>query len=335
MSDAADRPRPARDARPTHVRAPEVSVIIPTYKRAGRLAGVVQALSKQTLSPERFEVVGVDNFSQDDTFETLLVLAATVPFSMRVLQTESNHGPAPARNLGWRSATAPIVAFLDDDCLPDPDWLANGLAVMASDESLGVVQGRVRTPDDFDPTNMAPWYHCQIIDGPTPFFEACNIFYRRAALEATGGFDEGFGWWGEDSALGWSVVEGGWERGFADQATVVHAVVQRGWRWHFDNGLLDRNMMKVARRHRGFRAEAFWQPWIYRRDDAAFMVAVLGVLAALRFRPALVLALPYVWIRRPRGDVPDPIRFMVESMAVDAARSTGQLRAALDRVRAG
>jgi GT2 family glycosyltransferase len=309
---------------------PDISVIIPTYKRADRLVGVIEALSRQTLAADRFEVVAIDNFSQDDTWETLLVLAATVAFSMRVLQTTSNNGPAPARNLGWRSATAPIVVFLDDDCLPEPEWLSDGLAVLQSDESLGVVQGRVRTPDGFVSEGMEPWYHCQVIDGPTPFFEACNIFYRRTALEEAGGFEESFGWWGEDSALGWQVVEAGWGRGFAAGAVVVHAVQQRGWKWHFDNGLLDRNMVKIARDHPGFRAEAFWRSWAYRREDAAFVVAVVGVIAALRFRPSLLLALPYLWLRRPRNDVPDPFRFMAENMAVDAARSAGQLRAAVE-----
>ena len=68
---------------------------------------------------------------------------------------------------------------------PDPDWLRATLATMAADEALGVVQGMsVRILlDDFDPAGMPTWYHTHIIDGPTPHFEAANIWYRRAALE--------------------------------------------------------------------------------------------------------------------------------------------------------
>jgi GT2 family glycosyltransferase len=329
VSEAVERPKRARRAPDRNVPEPEVSIIIPTFKRADRLAGVIGALAEQTCAPGRFEVIAVDNCSQDSTFETLLVLAATVPFSMRVLQTESNHGPASARNLGWRASSAPVVVFLDDDCLPEPGWLSDGLSVMDADPSLGVVQGRVRTPDDFNPVGMGTWYHCQIIDGPTPYFEACNIFYRRAALEEADGFDETIGWWGEDSKLGWQVVESGWQRGFADGAVVVHAVQARGWRWHFDNAWLDRHMVKIAGEHPGFRRDAFWRPWAYRREDAAFVIGVVGLLTALRFRPALLLALPYLWMRRPKKDFPDPLRFMVQTMAVDAARSAGQLRAAV------
>jgi glycosyltransferase involved in cell wall biosynthesis len=331
------RPAPAKKAAVSSGKSPankatspEVSVIIPTYRRADRLIGVIGALAEQTLDTSRFEVIAIDNFSEDTTKETLDALAATVPFTLRVLQTTSNHGPAPARNLGWRAASTPIVAFLDDDCLPEPEWLAAGLSTIQADESLGVVQGRVRTPHDFNPINMRAWYHCQIIDGPTPYFEACNIFYRRAALEMADGYDESIGWWGEDTELGWRVVEGGWGRGFAAHAVVEHAVVARGWRWHFDNGLLEGNMVKIAGDHPGFRSEAFWRPWAFRREDAGFVCAMVGLVAALKFRPALLLALPYLIWRRPRMVHDNPLAVMAQSVAVDAGRSVSQLRGSLD-----
>jgi GT2 family glycosyltransferase len=345
MSDDAQRPaRPARPARPRRTAAkakpgassgpagattPEITIVVPTYRRSERLPGLVAALSAQTFDPRRFELVAVDNCSQDDTWETLTALSATVPFTMRLLQTEVNKGPAPARNLGWRSSAAPLVVFLDDDCLPEPEWLAAGVARMQADEQLGVLQGRVRTPHDFDPTTMGAWYHCQIIDEPTPYFEACNIFYRRAALEESRGFDETIGWWCEDTMLGWNVVEAGWGRSFTPDAVVEHAVVARGWKWHFDNGLLEGNIVKVAAAHPGFRQEAFWQPWAFRRNDAGFVVAVVGLVAALRFRPALLLALPYLWFVRPRRGQVDPLRTMATGIIVDASRSASQLRAAV------
>jgi GT2 family glycosyltransferase len=330
VSEAVERSKRARKAPVKKVPTPEVSIIIPTYKRAERLVGVIGALSAQSLLADRFEVIAVDNFSEDDTFETLLVLAATAPFSMRVLQTTSNHGPAPARNLGWRAASSPVVVFLDDDCLPEPDWLSNGLAVMQSDESLGVLQGGVCLPHDFDPRGMPTWYHTQIIEGPTPFFEACNIFYRRGALEDAGGFDESIGWWGEDTVLGWQVVEAGWGRGFAGDAVVVHSVVERGWRYQFDNALLDRNLVRMARQHPGFRREAFWRPWAVQPEHAVFMMAVVGLVASLRFRPAILLALPYAWLRKPHWDFPNPLRYVAESVVLDAAHSAGTLRGAIE-----
>ncbi len=323
------RPTKAKEGSSPVLQAPEVSVIIPTYRRADRLKGVIEALAEQTLDADRFEVIVIDNFSEDSTKDTLDALALDVPFTMRVLQTTSNHGPAPARNLGWRTAETPIVAFLDDDCLPEPGWLKAGLSTISADETLGVVQGRVRTPWDFDPNAMLPWYHCQIIEKPTPYFEAANIFYRRAALEMADGFDESIGWWGEDTELGWRVVEGGWGRGFAAHAVVEHAVVARGWRWHFRNGLLEDNTVRIAGDHPSFREEAFWRPWAFRREDAGFVMAVVGLVGALKFRPALLLALPYVIWRRPRKSHGAPLAVMAQRVAVDAGRSASQLKGAV------
>jgi GT2 family glycosyltransferase len=321
---------------------PEISVVIPTYRRAAVLPELLGALAQQTLPVARFEVVvvddcsevggaeGVDGLAGVDVVDLVEKLAAEVPYRLRALRTPVNSGPAVARNLGWRNTSGTVVAFLDDDCLPDPGWLSSGLTIMESDQMLGVMQGRVRTPDDFDPAGMPNWYHCQIIDQPTPYFEACNIFYRRDALEAAGGFDEGIGWWGEDSMLGWQVVEAGWKRGFTADAAVVHAVVERGWRWHFDNGLLDSNMVKIAQAHPGFRQEAFWQHWAVRKADAGFVLAVVALLAAVRFRPALLLVLPYLWLRRPHWDFPHPLRYAAESIALDAAHTAGTLRGAVE-----
>jgi GT2 family glycosyltransferase len=304
---------------------PEISVVISTYRRTDGLSELVQSLSRQTLDPSRFEVIIVDNCSGDDTWSTLQSLRDASPFPLHLLQTTSNHGPARARNLGWRAADAPMVAFLDDDCLPEPNWLATGLEILQRDERLGLLQGRVRVPSEFDPVGMGTWYHCQIIDGPSPFFEACNIFYRRAALEDGQGFNEGFGWWGEDSELGWRVVEAGWGRSFSFEAEVVHSVQERGWRWYARTGFLERHTMKLARDHAGFRREAFWRPWAFRQEDVIFMLAAVGLVAGLRRRPALVLALPYLWRRRPRAGLQGTLRFFAQNVAVDASRSAGQL----------
>jgi GT2 family glycosyltransferase len=308
---------------------PRITVVIPTYHRPDRLGPLFDALAAQTLARSLFDVVVVDNASGDQTWDVLQKLAAEAPFGVQVLRLEVNRGPAAARNLGWRTTATPSVAFLDDDCLPEPEWLANGMQTLTNGDGLGLVQGRVRLPATFDPSVMGTWYHSLVIAEPTPYFESCNIFYDRRALESAGGFNEEIGWWGEDSDLGWRVIEAGWGRAFASDAVVTHAVQERGWQWYARTGLLERNTMKLAKDHPGFRREAFWQPWAYRRDDVLFLLAVLALVRAVRSRRTLLLTLPYFWLRRPRQGLQGTLRFVAQSMAVDAARSTGQIRGAL------
>ena len=54
------------------------------------------------------------------------------------------------------------------------------------------------------------------------------------------------------------------------------------------------------------------------------MMAVIGMLLAVRFRPAVLMTLPYLWMRKPHWDYPSPLRYVAESVAVNAARSAGQ-----------
>ena len=296
-----------------------VSVVVPTYRRPQVLPELFAALAAQEVEGG-FEVVVVDNGSGDDTGRVLAELAAVAPMPVTVLAIATNRGPAAARNLGWRTARAPIVAFTDDDCRPAPGWLAAGVAAMAADPDLGVVQGAVDRPPD---STLGAWTVWRHITGPTPYFEACNVFYRRAALERTRGFDEQIGWYGEDSAAGWAVLEAGWRRGFAAAAFVEHDVEERGVRWHVRNGLLERNVVGVAARFPGFRAEAFWRPWAFRRQNAAITAAVAGLALATRWRPAALLALPYLWWRRPPRGVAQPARYFAECVAVDLAQAAG------------
>src|SRR5260370_11204110 len=103
--------------------APVVSVVIATRGRAELLAGVVAALEAQRgVGP--FEVVFVDDASGDDTPVELGRLQRTSTIPIVVRSQERQQGPAAARNVGWRAARAPFVAFTDDDCRPGPDWLA-------------------------------------------------------------------------------------------------------------------------------------------------------------------------------------------------------------------
>jgi glycosyltransferase involved in cell wall biosynthesis len=312
--------------------SPKLSLVIPTHRRPERCQRLLKSLCQQTLDPKLFEVIVVDDASGDETGDVLRRLVEELPFRLRPMQTERNRGPGPARNLAWRAANAPIVAFTDDDCLPDPNWLEQGLKVMSSDPHLGVAQGRTEA-DDLPLLYSDRWNHAIHITEPSPYFETCNIFYRRAALEEGGGFGEDYNWWGgwycEDTLAGWRVVDAGWGRGFAPDALVSTGVERRRIKWWINKSLVHYIEVDVASKHPGFRSQAWWRPWAPRRHDAAFALGLAGLLTATRRPWAAVLAVPYMVIRRPPVRQAGFTRRCMQTVSVDAARFAGILYGAV------
>jgi Glycosyl transferase family 2 len=119
-------------------------------------------------------------------------------------------GPAAARNLGWRAATAPWVAFLDDDVVPCADWRAR-LAedVAAAPADLAGSQGQVRVPV---PPGRRPTDWERNVEGlERARWATADLAYRRSALAAAGGFDERFPRaYREDAELGLRLTRSGW-----------------------------------------------------------------------------------------------------------------------------
>src|SRR5687767_8588263 len=100
-----------------------ISVVVATHQRRHLLPRLLGALDAQReVGP--FEVIIVDDGSTDGTWEELVRLGVDARFPLRVERLENNCGPAVARNVGWRRAEGQLIAFTDDDCVPQPGWLA-------------------------------------------------------------------------------------------------------------------------------------------------------------------------------------------------------------------
>lgn len=188
----------------------------------------LDSLAAQTLGRDQFELIVVDDGSGPETGELLRERAALGDLDMRVVRHDAPSGPGGARNGGWPLARAPIVAFIDDDCVADPGWLAAGLRACAENPGA-LVQGRV-DPNPDEMAEYGPFSHTLSVPGTTPWFETCNIFYPRALIERLGGFDEvafrGHG--GEDTDLGWRAVQSGAAAKFEPEALAFHAVERIG-----------------------------------------------------------------------------------------------------------
>jgi len=269
------------------------SVVIATYNRSALIPRLIEALEAQTLPRDAFEVIFVDDGSTDATPSVLAAAAERSPMRVRIAGDGRNRRQAAARNLGWRIAAAPIVAFTDDDCVPTARWLEAGLAAMGDDHR--VIVGRV-IPDPAQRAIDGPFSRTITVSDAT-YFETCNTFYRRADLEAVGGFDEAFtSHGGEDTDLGWRVVQGGADARFADDALVLHdvkpssvrAAAKEAWRWT--------GIPRVVRLHPDARrflyGRLFWKP-----AHPLAIAALAGAAIGVRSRPFLALALPWIAYR--------------------------------------
>lgn len=272
-----------------------VTVNIAVKDRRVLLGRCLDGLAAQTYRD--FDVVVVDNGSSDGTPDEARRQRG---FQVRVITELGSLGAV--RNAGVAASGGEIVAFVDSDCVPTPDWLAHGVA--AFDGDVATVQGAT-LPDPA--ADCGRWHATQEITDFTHRYEACNLFYRRDALVAGGGFDEAIGFFGEDSMAGWAVRRLGHGERFAPDAIVHHAVTHPGLRWHLRRGLRYGNWNALARRFPEMRT-LFWHRFFLRRESAQTLLALIGAAVvmggvvtrepALAFVGALGIA-PFGWRHRP------------------------------------
>jgi glycosyltransferase involved in cell wall biosynthesis len=272
----------------------EVSVVVPTSNRPQLLDRCLAGLVTQVFGTTSYEIVIADDEASESTrrqVEEWRSRFLQIGPAIHYLPVCDSRGPAAARNAGWRFARGGVIAFTDDDCIPEPEWLVAG--VRAIREGATGVSGRVVVPLPEDPTD----YERNAAGLATAEFVTANSFYLRSALEDVGGFDERFAMaWREDSDLWLTFMGRGETLVSAEDAVVIHPLRPAPWGVSLSQQRKSQYNALLYKKH----------PQLYRqrvqpgppRDYYAIVGSIVGCLLGLGFRrPGVTVASFMVWTR--------------------------------------
>ena len=256
----------AGDPRPRLPRYPKVSVVVCSYNGAKTLDGCLRSLSR--LDYPDYEAILVDDGSKDQTPE----IAKRHP-QIRYFR-QDNKGLSVARNVGMELATGEIIAYTDDDCFADEDWLYYLVSKLLDTDASGVGgpnllpthDGPVAACVSASPGTPA---HILIDDSVAEHVPGCNMAFWTERLRAISGFDPAYTAAGDDVDVCWRLQEMGEHIVYSPAAMVWHhrrATLraylgqQRGY--GRAEALLKR---KHPEKFQGFRADLSWAGRIYTR----------------------------------------------------------------------
>src|SRR5437870_2230719 len=197
---------------------PRVSVVVCTYNGSRTIRDCLEGLAR--LDYPNHEVIVVDDGSSDAP------PATAAQYAGRLIRTE-NRGLSSARNTGLAAATGDLIAYLDDDAYPDPHWLSYLAATFLSTSHAAMGAPNIAPPADglvaacVPPAPGRP-VHVLLTDRDAEHIPGCNMAFRRACLEAIGGFDPQFRVAGDDVDVCWRLQQRGWTLGFSPAAMVWH-----------------------------------------------------------------------------------------------------------------
>jgi glycosyltransferase involved in cell wall biosynthesis len=177
-----------------------ISVIVCTHNRADMLPNVIGQLRAQEYPAEAFEIIVVDNDSTDLTPQVVKRFVTEPGVALRYI-AENRPGITFARNRGAEEARYPCLAYLDDDCCVEPDWLSQLVQGFDLHDDVVAVGGQVvldwsqTERPAWLGTGLEPWLGAnsrlgsqpRLLDEKTQVMES-NMALKREAWQSAGGF---------------------------------------------------------------------------------------------------------------------------------------------------
>lgn len=263
---------------------PRISTIIPAYNAAETLPHCLAALAAQRWQRDDFEVIVVDDGSQDET-------AALARASGARVISQPNAGPAAARNRGAAAARGELLLFTDADCEPTPDWIAQMTAPFADPDVAGV-KGSYLTRQ---PQVVARLAQCEFEERydrqeqlhAIDFVDSYAAGFRAAVFREAGGFDPAFRSPNhEDADLSYRLAAAGHLLRFNRAAIVHHRHVDTWWGYFRLKITRGYWRMLVIRRHPDKGLRDSYTPQVIKLQLLLVVAVPVLALAAAAWAPA-------------------------------------------------
>jgi glycosyltransferase involved in cell wall biosynthesis len=205
-----------------------VTLVVCSRNRGTQLQGCLQSIA-QLAAPFAWELMLVDNGSTDDTAEVMKAFLKASQVPGRYLY-EPTRGNGAGRNAAIACARGEIIAFTDDDCYLEPNYLVS-VRRFFEDSTVGFMCGRILLHDPTDyPITINE--SCEPVAIPSGrfirpgLFQGANMAFRREPLQGVGAFDPRFGagtaFAGEDMDVAMRLSAAGWNGGYHPDAVVRH-----------------------------------------------------------------------------------------------------------------